>query len=215
MKLTEKQEELSLLQEVLAGTTDPSEKAAIEKGIAKLQAAIDKAKPEAKPAKEGVIKNPKRRYEQLEKWVARGTTLMKEEEKELEKLSLKYGHEKAAKKTKVTKPTKAAKPVKAPSKKSPDCNELAAAYKKRMDAVKKASGKKTTDIMKIIGTKIEGAVKSAIFYNEGENDKKALKEAINTLIVGFDKLKSALKGKHDDFYIDKFKEDLMKIIKDL
>lgn len=98
------------------------------------------------------------------------------------------------------------------------CDELGEAYKKRMKAVKKAAKQKTTPITKILADKMEGVVKSAIAYDKRSDsnmDIKELKEAVNILAKGLDKLKAALNADLKDDFINKFKEDLMTIIKAL
>jgi uncharacterized phage infection (PIP) family protein YhgE len=123
-------------------------------------------------------------------------------------------------KEKAEKPVKekAEKPVKE-KKKVPDCDELAAAWKKRMSAVKKASGKRTAPIGKILADKMEGVVKSVIAYDKRSQtsnlDLGELKKAVDMLAKGLDKLTEALNADLGDSFIQKFKEDLSKIIKAL
>jgi len=119
---------------------------------------------------------------------------------------------------KKAKKEKAEKPVKE-KKKVPDCDELAAAWKKRMSAVKKASGKRTAPIGKILADKMEGVVKSVIAYDKRSQtsnlDLGELKKAVDMLAKGLDKLTEALNADLGDNFIQKFKEDLSKIIKAL
>lgn len=210
--MTKKEEltqQIAELEEILnatgANAVSAEEKEALEEGISELKKQLNAEKSVEKPEKQPKGKKGKKEKEKKEK--APKVKTEKDIKKKEWDAKMRAEYDNAVKKG---------------EKRTYNawlCDELGKAYKKRMKAVKAASGKRTTPIGKILADKMEGVVKSVIAYDKrtpaSNLDLGELKKAVDMLAKGLDKLTEALNADLGDNFIQKFKEDLSKIIKAL
>lgn len=183
MKKSEQlKKQIAEFKEVLAGTTDSEERAAIERGISKLEKKLKEAEEAEK-----VPEKPKK-----EKKVAKKVV------------------EKKEKVQKIHAETK--KPLEEVS-----CEELKAAYEKRRAAAKLNKGKKTKPVLMKVAHNVEAAIKTAVAYNKKKGDLNVpkLRRAVKSFKGSLSELKEALAGDFEDTFIDKFSEDMEKVLKAL